>query len=96
MSFVGCYATIFMLTTQKMRVHVRSMEVKTVAVKSEEAGTITEAAVDISVDSDMSEDRLKRAHELTVKGCPVGILFEKANVKIRYNLSAKDSTKTHS
>ena len=29
MSFVGCYATIFMLTTQKMRVNVRNLEVET-------------------------------------------------------------------
>jgi putative redox protein len=86
MSFVGCYATIFMLTTQKMRTNVRNLEVKSVAVKTAEAGTITEADIDILVDSDMKEDRLKRAHELTVKGCPVGILFEKANVKIKYNL----------
>jgi putative redox protein len=88
MSFVGCYATIFMLTTQKMRVNVRNLEVETVAVKSAEAGTITEAEVDILVDSDMPKDRLQRAHELTLKGCPVGILFEKANVKIKYNLRA--------
>jgi putative redox protein len=88
MSSVGCYATIFMLTTQKMRVNVKNLEVESVAVKSAEAGTITEAEVDVLVDSDMREDRLKRAHELTLKGCPVGILFEKANVKIKYNLRA--------
>jgi putative redox protein len=62
--------------------------VETTAVKSAEAGTITEAEVDILVDSDMPKDRLQRAHELTLKGCPVGILFEKANVKIKYNLRA--------
>jgi putative redox protein len=86
MSFVGCYATIFMLTTQKMRVNVRNLEVETTAVKSAEAGTITEAEVNVLVDSDMPRDRLQRAHEVTLKGCPVGILFEKANVKIKYNL----------
>ncbi len=86
MSFVGCYASIFMLTAQKMRVSVKNLEVESVAVKSAEAGTITEAEVDILVETDMREDRLKRAHELTLKGCPVGILFEKANVKIKYNL----------
>ncbi len=86
MSFVGCYATIFMLTTQKMRVNVRNLEVETTAVKSAEAGTITEAEVNVLVDSDMPKDRLQRAHEVTLKGCPVGILFEKAKVKIKYNL----------
>jgi putative redox protein len=87
MSFVGCYAAIFMLTVQKMRVKVKNLGVKAVAVKSEQAGTITGAEVDVVVDSDAREDRLKRAHELTVKGCPVGLLFERAKVKIAYHLS---------
>jgi len=87
MSYAGCYATIFMLTAEKMRFKVRGLEVKVDAVKTEEAGTITEADVHIKVDSDLPSDRLQRAHELTVKTCPVGILFERANVKIRYDLS---------
>jgi len=29
------------------------------------------------------------AHELTLKSCPVGILFEKANVKIQYSLKTE-------
>jgi hypothetical protein len=31
-------------------------------------------------------DRVQRLHELTLKNCPVGVLFEKAGVKISYNL----------
>ena len=87
MSFAGCYATIFMLTAKKMRFRVKGLEVKVEALKSEEAGTITKVDAHILVDSDLPRDRLQRAHELTVKTCPVGILFEKANVKIKYQLS---------
>jgi len=86
MSFVGCYATIFMLTAKRMRIAVEDLEVKAKAVKSEEAGTITEAEFDITVDSDMPEDRVYRLHELTVKGCPVGKIFEKAGVRTKYNV----------
>ncbi len=86
MSYVGCYLTIFALTAKKMRITVKDMEVKTEAVKSEEVGTITEAKTDILVKTNASEDRIRRAHELTLKSCPVGILFEKANVKIQYSL----------
>jgi putative redox protein len=88
MSYAGCYATIFVMTAKKMRFSPRKLEVKVDGVKSEEAGTITEANVDILVDADMSRDRLLRAHELTVKGCPVGKLFEKANVKMKYTVRA--------
>jgi hypothetical protein len=34
----------------------------------------------------MPEERVHRLHELTVKGCPVGKIFEKAGVKITYNI----------
>jgi putative redox protein len=86
MSFAGCYATIFVLTSKKMRFTLKNMEVTVDAVKSEAAGTITEATVDVLVETDMPKDRLQRAHELTVRTCPVGKLFEKAGVKMKYNL----------
>jgi putative redox protein len=86
MSFVGCYATIFVFTSKKMRFSVKNLEVTAEALKSTEVGAITEAKVDILVDADMPKDRIQRAHELTVEGCPVGILFERAQVKTKYNL----------
>jgi putative redox protein len=86
MSFAGCYATIFMLTANKMRKTIRDLEVKAEAVKSEEAGTITETKFGITIVADMPEERVHRLHELTVKGCPVGKIFEKAGVKITYNI----------
>ena len=86
MSFAGCYATIFVLTAEKMRFALKKLEVKVDAVKSEQVGTITEASVDVLVEADMSRDRIKRTHELTLKGCPVGILLERAGVKIKYNI----------
>jgi putative redox protein len=86
MSFAGCYATIFMLTARRMRTAVKDLEIKAQAIKSEEAGTIAEAEFDIIVDLDIPEDRLHRLHELTVKGCPVGKIFEKAGVRTKYNI----------
>lgn len=86
MSFAGCYATIFVLTAKKMRFSVKNLEVTVNGVKSPEVGTITEANVDVLVETDMPKDRIQRAHELTVKDCPVGKLFERANVKIEYNM----------
>lgn len=86
MSFAGCYATIFMLTANKMRATIKDLEIKAEAVKSEQAGTVTETKIDITTKTDLTEDRVHRLHELTVKGCPVGKLFEKAGVKITYTL----------
>jgi putative redox protein len=86
MSHAGCYATIFALTAKKMRFSLKDLEVKVEAVKSEEAGTVTEERFEISVTMDAPEGRVQRIHKLTLQSCPVGKLFEKAGVKISYNI----------
>ncbi len=89
MSHAGCYATIAALTAQKMRLNLKGCDVKVEAVKSEELGTVAEETFDIIFKLDAPEDRVQRLHGLTLKNCPVGILFEKAGVKIAYNLKAQ-------
>jgi putative redox protein len=89
MSFVGCYSAIFMLTAHKMRATIEYLKVHAEAVKTDQAGTITDTKVDITTKTNLPEDRVRRLHELTVKGCPVGRLFEKAGVKIVYNVNIK-------
>ena len=86
MSHAGCYATICALTAKRMRLPLKGCNVKIEAAKNQELGTITEETFDIVLNLDASEDRVQRLHELTLKNCPVGILFEKAGVKISYNL----------
>jgi len=85
MSHAGCYATIFVLTAKKMRISMKDLEVKVEAVKSENVGTITEAKFDITIKG-VPENRIQRIHEVTLQNCPVGKLFEKAGVKLSYNL----------
>jgi len=89
MSHAGCYATICTLTAQKMRLDLKGCDVKLEAVKSEQVGTIVEENFDITLRLDASADRIQRLHELTLKNCPVGILFERAGVKISYNLKTE-------
>ena len=86
MSHAGCYATICALTAKRMRLPLKGCNVKIQAAKNQELGTITEETFDIVLNLGASEDRVQRLHELTLKNCPVGILFEKAGVKISYNL----------
>lgn len=86
MSHAGCYATIFALTAAKMRIPLTCLEVKVEALKTDAAGTITEEAFDILIKTDAPEDRIERCHELTLN-CPVGKIFEKAGIKISYNLT---------
>jgi putative redox protein len=86
MSHAGCYATICVMTADKMRLPLKGCDVKIDAVKSPETGTVSEETFDITLKLDAPQDRVQRLHEVTLKTCPVGILFEKADVKITYNL----------
>src|SRR5208283_5792252 len=84
MSHAGCYATICVLTAKKMRLEIKELKVKVEAVKSDETGTIAEESFDIQIKTDAPQDRVERMHKLTLENCPVGMLFEKAGVKISY------------
>ncbi len=87
MSHAGCYATICVLTAKKMRLELKGLKVKVEAVKSDETGTIAVETFDIQIKTEASQDRVERLHKLTLENCPVGILFEKAGVKISYRLN---------
>ena len=87
MSHAGCYVTIACLTAKKMRLPLKGLKVSVEAVKSDETGTISEETFDIEYKTDAPQDRVERAHKLTLETCPVGLLFEKAGVKATYNLA---------
>ena len=87
MSHAGCYVTICALTAKKMRLALKGVRVKVEAVKSEETGTISDETFDINIKTDVPRDRVERLHKLTLENCPVGILFEKAGVKVSYKLN---------
>ncbi|MCX8149989.1 MAG: OsmC family protein [Candidatus Bathyarchaeota archaeon] len=86
MSHAGCYVTIAALTAKKMRLELRGCDVKVEAIKNPEVGTITEETFEITFKIDATADRVQRLHELTLKNCPVGLLFEKAGTKINYTI----------
>jgi uncharacterized OsmC-like protein len=89
MSYAGCYAIIFALTAKKMRLPLKELGITLEATESAEEGTITETTLNITVKADATADRVKRIHQLTVKNCPVGKLFEKAGVRTTYNLQTE-------
>ncbi len=87
MGYAGCYASIAALTARKMRIILLDLEVKTEAVKSPEVNTIVSVQTEITIKSSAPRDRLQRLHELTLKDCPVGLLFERAGVKPEFKLN---------
>ena len=87
MTHAGCYITIAALTAKKMRLALKGLKVKVEAIKSEETGTVSEETFDIAYRIDAPMDRVERLHNVTLDTCPVGILFDKAGVKVSYKLN---------
>jgi len=87
MSHAGCYVTIAALIAKKMRLALDGLKVKVEAVKSEKTGTISEENFDVLYKVDAPQEKIDRLHKLTLETCPVGILFEKAGVKIKYKVN---------
>jgi uncharacterized OsmC-like protein len=71
-----------------MRIPLKGLEVKVEAIETEEVNTITEEAFDITLKAEAPMDRIQRLHELTLKDCSVGKIFEQAGVKLSYNVKA--------
>ena len=88
MTHAGCYITVAVLTAKKMRLALKGLKVKVEAVKPDKTGTISEETFNIDYKIDAPMDRVQRLHKLTLETCPVGILFEKAGVKVDYKLNA--------
>jgi putative redox protein len=63
-----------------MRIHVESLEVLMDAERGVE--TIDSVKYEVKVKSDAPTEKLQRCLENTEKACPVGVLFNKAGVKI--------------
>jgi uncharacterized OsmC-like protein len=86
MSHAGCYSQICALTAKKMRITLTGVDVKVQAIKTDDAGTMTEENFSIMIKSNAPKDRIERLHELTIENCPVGKIFEKAGVKLTYEV----------
>jgi len=86
MGLAGCISTIFTLVAKKMKVQVEALEVEVEAEKPDTAATITSATVITKVKSPADEETIKKVYELTLKNCPVGVLFEKAGVKVTHKV----------
>jgi len=84
MSLAGCISTIFKTTAEKMRLNVNRVEVNMDAEKGSD--TISKVRYHVGVKSDSSQEQLQKCLDLTLKNCPVGVLFEKAGVEIEGEL----------
>jgi uncharacterized OsmC-like protein len=87
MSYAGCFTSVFSKMAKKMRVALKDLELTLEAVRSDAAGTITEANFNITANA--PENRIEKLLNLTLDNCPVGKLFKQAGVKINVNIQTE-------
>ncbi|MHA1972749.1 MAG: OsmC family protein [Candidatus Hodarchaeales archaeon] len=80
MALAGCIATIYKVVANKMRLEYQSLSVEVEAEKPDDAETIIKTTTKVTVKSEAEYKKLKRCLDLTLNTCPVGKLFEKANI----------------
>jgi uncharacterized OsmC-like protein len=86
MGLSGCISTIWAVVAQKSRITYHKVRVELEADKPDDAATITAARAKVYVQSEESEDRLKRVLDKVMKTCPVGQLYESAGISIETEL----------
>ena len=86
MALAGCISTIWAVVANNSSCSYRKMIVELDLDKPDNAPTFTKGTAVVKVDSDETEEKLERILEKTVNACPVGKLFEAANVEITTRL----------
>lgn len=86
MALSGCVSTIFAMVAKNSGLEFESLSVDVDAVKGAE--TIESADIVVSVKT-ADADKAEKVLEKTLKACPVGVLYEKAGVKITHKITVE-------
>lgn len=86
MALAGCISTIWAVVATNSKCSYRKMIVELEMEKPDDAPTFTRGTAHVKVDSDEGQEKLERMLSKTMNACPVGKLFEAANVEIETRL----------
>jgi len=82
LALAGCITTIFALVARRRRLPFEGMTLGLEAERPEGAPTITRVRGTFRLRTRASLEEVATALRLTVKSCPVGVLFERAGVPV--------------
>jgi len=86
MSLAGCISTIFVIVARRRRLRLEELRVELDAQRPEGAPTITSVEGVLRVVTSAPRKDVATALEITLRTCPVGVLFERAHVPVRVRL----------
>jgi len=82
LSLAGCITTIFGIVARRRRLSFEGMTVGLEAERAEGAPTITRVRGTLRLRTRAPADEVATVLRLTMKTCPVGVLFEKAGIPV--------------
>jgi putative redox protein len=83
LSLAGCITTIFALVAKKRRLRFEAMSVELEAGRPEGSPTIASVEGVLRVVTSAPAEDVETALQITLRTCPVGVLFERAHVPVR-------------
>ena len=89
MALAGCITTIFSVVAKNSHIEIVDLEATVDAKKPDEALTITEVKINVKVNANAPEEKIRRILGITLKQCPVETLYRQANIKMEIQLNGK-------
>lgn len=87
MALAGCVATIFKMVADKRKLKYSDLVLEIEAEKSEKTIEGCKGTLSICTNADKSE--VEKNLKFTLEICPVGILFERAGVKMEWEIKVE-------
>ncbi|MGA3022194.1 MAG: OsmC family protein [Thermoplasmata archaeon] len=82
LSLAGCITTIFGLVARKRRLAFTGLTISLTAERPAGAPTIQRVHGRLEVQTEASKQEVETVLRLTLKTCPVGVLFDRAHVPV--------------
>jgi putative redox protein len=95
LSLAGCITTIFALVAKRRRVKFEGLRVELQAERPRGSPTIASVDGVLRVVSSASREDVATALEITLRTCPVGVLYERAQVPVRVQLELIEPPASH-
>jgi putative redox protein len=83
LSLAGCITTIFALVAKKRRLTFEEMQVELDAERPEGSPTIVSVDGVLRVVTSVPKEDVETALNITLRTCPVGVLYEHAHIPVR-------------
>ena len=91
MGYAGCTVTMYKIIADKMRLQIDSIDIVVEAEKLGEMDTVTDLKSVLTVKSSEPEEKLQKTLEMVKQTCPVGRIFDMAQIPSAIELIIQQS-----